>query len=46
MINLKIELKINHKIFVTTLMTNMTENNKAFPRAIKNCPRFDTGDGK
>tara|TARA_Y100000356_G_C11219092_1_gene268022 strand:- start:43 stop:510 length:468 start_codon:yes stop_codon:yes gene_type:complete len=46
MINLKIELKINHKIFVITLMTNMTENNKAFPRAIKNCPRFDTGDAK
>ena len=46
MINLKIELKINHKIFVTILMLTMSQENKAFPKAIKNCPRFDTGDHK
>ena len=27
-------------------MTTMFQNNKAFPKAIKNCPRFDTGDNK
>ena len=46
MINLKIELKINHKIFVTTLMTTMFQDNKAFPKPIKNCLRFDTGDNE
>ena len=46
MINLKIELKINHKIFVITLMITMPQEYKAFPKTIKNCLRFDTGDGK
>ena len=46
MINLKIELKINHKIFVTTLMITMSQETKAFHKVIKNCPRFDTGDHK
>ncbi len=46
MINLKIELKINHKIFVTTFMIIMSQENKSFQKVIKNCPRFDTGDAK
>ena len=27
-------------------MTTMFQNNKAFPKPIKNCPRFDTGDSE